>query len=391
VSASSPIPINDPKRAFEELREETERAVLEVLASGQYILGPAAEAFEREAAAYLGVPHGVGVSSGTEALLTALQELGVGPGDEVIVPAFTFVATATVAARLGATPVFVDIDLETYQMDPAGLERALGPKTKAVIAVHLYGYPAPLGDYLRRAERAGAAPRLIEDAAQAIGTRCHRPGGAGAPGARGTVLAGTIGDWGCFSFYPTKNLPACGEAGLMVTADPERAERARQLRSHGQDAPYRHSFLAGNGRLDGIQAAILRVRLARVDEWNRRRRTSAARYGELFRASGLLERADIVLPPEPAAPETTNHHQYTIRSPDRDALVRHLSERGIGAGVYYPIALPFQPIFRHLGHRQGEFPRAERAAREVLSLPIHQFLPEGAVEHVVEAIAEHYR
>jgi dTDP-4-amino-4,6-dideoxygalactose transaminase len=303
-----------------------------------------------------------------------------------VVPAFTFIASATVAARLGARPVFADIDPETYQMDPARLEAAMTPRTRAIIAVHLYGHPAPLEAYLRLAG-AGTRPiPLIEDAAQAIGTRLPGAGG------RRPAAAGTIGLWGCFSFYPTKNLPACGEAGLMVTADASRAGRARQLRTHGQTALYEHSLLGGNARLDALQAAILRARLPRLEQWNERRRAGAALYDRLFTESGILgRREEIRLPPRAAAGGVANYHQYTLRVPEREALRAYLLERGIHTGIYYPTPVPFQPVFAYLKHRPGDFPQAERAAREVLSLPIHQHLSAGAIERVAGAVVDFYK
>jgi dTDP-4-amino-4,6-dideoxygalactose transaminase len=390
--ASAPIPIISPRATFEELRAETEKAVLRVLASGDYILGEETAAFEREMCEYLGVAHAVGVSSGTEALLVALQELEVGPGDEVITPCFTFIATATVVARMGAKPVFADIDPASYQMDPARLADAITPRTRAILPVHLYGHPGPLDAYLEAARRGGRSIPIIEDAAQAIGTV------SGAGGER--RKAGTIGDWGCFSFYPTKNLPACGEAGLMVTSKAERAERARQLRTHGQDAPYRHRLLGGNARLDAIQAAVLRVRLPHLARWNERRRANAALYDRLLEESGLLSRWEgFGLPPRAWGGEAGNYHQYTVRVPasgpgggagtlPRDALKAFLAARGIQTGVYYPIPLSLQPVFAGLGHRPGDFPHAEAAAREVLSLPVHHALQPGDVERVVAAIVD---
>jgi dTDP-4-amino-4,6-dideoxygalactose transaminase len=382
MTTARTIPIISPRAAYEELRAETDQAVLRVLASGDYILGQETAAFEKEVAAYLGSRHAVGVSSGTEALLVALQELEVGPGDEVVVPCFTFVATATVVARLGARPVFVDIDPATYQMSPAGLAAALSPRTRAVIPVHLYGYAAPLDEYAAVLARGGREVPLVEDAAQAIGTVCRAGGRA--------VKAGSIGAWGCFSFYPTKNLPACGEAGVMVTSDDTRAERARQLRAHGMDAPYRHKLLGGNARLDAVQSAILRVRLGRLEEWNERRRAHAALYDRLLGESGLAGRVGLSPAPRARAGELANYHQYTIRAPRRDALKTFLAERGIHTGVYYPIPLALQPVFAAHGHKPGDFPAAEAACLEVLSLPVHQHLEAGDVERVVQGIVDFY-
>ena len=260
------VPMIDPKLAYEELREATDRAVLDVLRSGQYVLGERVATFEKEVASYIGTSDAIGVSSGTEALLLALQALDVGPNDEVVTTSFSFIASATCIARLGARPVFVDIDPVTYQMDPDALAAAVSPRTRAIIAVHLYGYPAPMTRYLDIANSQDEPIAVIEDAAQAIGTVCD------VESLRGPRYqkAGSIGLFGCFSFYPTKNLPACGEAGLLTTSQPYQAERARQLRVHGMDDEYHHVLLSGNGRLDALQAAILSVRLAHLDRWNQR-------------------------------------------------------------------------------------------------------------------------
>ena len=385
------ISISDPQRALEELRGETEAAVLAVLASGQYILGEATSEFEADACRYLRTSHAIGVSSGTDALLLALQALGVGPGDEVVTTSFSFIATATCIARLGARPVFVDIDPDTYQMDPEGLAAAITPRTRAIIAVHLYGHPAPMSRYLSIAGQADEPIAVVEDAAQAIGTVCRLdPETTG--GSSELRMAGTIGLWGCFSFYPTKNLPACGEAGLMVTGQPAQAERARQLRNHGQDSGYHHVQLCGNSRLDAIQSAILQIRLAHLERWNENRRQNAALYNRVFTEAGLVDaNAGVQLPPAIAAGEVANFHQYTLRASDRDGLQQTLRDQRIGSGVYYPLPLPFQPVFADLGYTEGEFPEAERAAREVLSLPVHQHLKSDEVERVAAAVVAYYR
>ena len=380
------VPITDPRQTYADLREATDRAVLDVLASGQYALGEQVSAFEAEVAEYLGTPHAIGVASGTEALLLALSALDVGPGDEVVTTAYSFIASATCIARLGATPVFVDIDPDTYQMDPAGLARAITPRTRAVIAVHLYGYAAPLDAYQAVLDEHEEPIALIEDAAQAIGTVC-RVGPE-----RRAAKAGTVGIWGCYSFYPTKNLPACGEGGLMVTPQPVQAERGRQLRNHGMDAQYHHALLAGNGRLSALQAAVLRVRLPHLESWNDVRRSNAALYDQMFADSGLPSRLPgFSLPPKAAEGEIANYHQYTLRVPRRDGLNATLREKGINAGVYYPLALPFQPVFRDLGAAPGSFPESEKASQEVLCLPIHQHLTRADVERVASEIIEFYR
>lgn len=382
-----PIPIVDVRKGYQETRGEIDRAVAETLASGEYCLGSQVAAFEAEVAGYLGVPFAIGVSSGTDAILLALTELGIGPGDEVISPAFTFIATATPIIRLGARPVFVDVAPDGYQMDSRAMAAAITPRTRAIIPVHLYGSPAPLDDYFAAANAGPKPIPVIEDACQAIGSRI------------GGKAAGTLGVWGCYSFYPTKNLPACGDAGLMVTHDPRRAERARRLRAHGveEGRAYHHVMVGFNARLDGIQAAILRVRLRRLDSWNAAREENARRYREAFAASGVLERIDartgspaIRLPPLPAPGDTTNHHQFAVRASRRDELKARLLERGIQSAVFYPTPLPFQPAFKELGHRPGDFPHSETLAREVLCLPVHHHLSPDDVHRVAEEIAAFY-
>ena len=381
---TDPIVMIDVRRGYQELREGIDRAVAETLASGEYCLGSQVAAFETEIAAYLGIPHAVGVSSGTSALLLALMEIGVGPGDEVIAPAFTFIATATGISRLGARPVFVDVAPGGFQMDPAKLADAVTDRTRAVIPVHLYGFPAPIEAY--RAACGRPIP-CIEDACQAIGARS-----AG-------KATGTGSEWGCYSFYPTKNLPACGDAGLMVTSDAPRAERARRLRAHGigEGRAYHHTVIGINARLDGIQGAILRVRLRHLDRWNGARIGNALAYGRAFAASGLGSRTDpktgmpalrIFPPPEPG--QTSNYHQYPVRASRRDELKAHLAEQGIQSAIFYPTPLPFQPAFLDLGAKPGDFPESEALAREVLCLPVHQHLAPGDPERVAAEIGRFY-
>jgi dTDP-4-amino-4,6-dideoxygalactose transaminase len=386
-AAPAAIAMVDTRRDYAELKEEIERAVCQTLASGEYCLGSQAQAFESEAARYLEVPFAIGVSSGTDALLLALTELGVGPGDEVIAPAFTFIATATGIARLGARPVFVDVEPGGFQMDPAGVAKAITRRTRAIIPVHLYGAPAPIGSYLAAASAAGREVAVVEDACQAIGSRT--PAGP----------CGTAGVWGCYSFYPTKNLPACGDAGLMVTRSPERAERVRRLRAHGveENRAYHHTVVGINARLDGIQAAILRVRLRHLDRLNEVRAAHARTNDQALAGSGLLDREDprsgapaLRRFPAPAAGELSNHHQYPLRASRRDELRAHLAAKGIQSAVFYPTPLPFQPAFRSLGHRTGDFPHAEELAREVLCLPVHPQLAPGDPIRVVEEIARFY-
>lgn len=340
--------------------------------SGRYILGPHVEAFERNLAGYCGAAHAVGVSSGTDALLVSLMALGVGPGDEVVTTPLTFYATAGCIARVGARPVFADIDPVTFNVDPAALGAALGPKTRAVIPVHLYGQAADMEPIVAAAKRRGVP--VIEDAAQAIGAR------------DGDRPVGSIGDVGCFSFYPTKNLAALGDAGACTTQDPQLAQRLRALRVHGEDSKYHHAFIGGNFRLDAIQAAVLNVKFAYLRDWTDARRAAAKRYHD------LLQGLPIVLPGE-AAGKYHVYNQYTIRVLDgqRDALRERLRGCGIGQEVYYPVPLHLQPCFTHLGGKPGQFPRAERAAREVLSLPIYPGIPPAHQERVAAAVRGYFQ
>jgi dTDP-4-amino-4,6-dideoxygalactose transaminase len=314
------------------------------------------------------VAHGVGVASGTDALILALRACGVQPGDEVLLPPFTFVATGSAVSALGAKPVFADIRPETYNLDPNELDRRVTPRTRAIIVVHLYGLPADMDPIVAFA-KARKLP-LIEDNAQAIGASYK-----GRP-------TGSFGDAACISFYPTKNLGAYGDAGMVVSNSPDLAARIRTLRNHGQTGKYVSSEPGWNSRLDEIQAAILRVKLRHLPEWQRSRRSNAAEY------TRLLQQMPGVMPP--LAPEGFEHvyHQYTIRTERRDALQQHLAARRIGSTVYYPCPLHLQPLYASLGHKPGDFPHAERAAQEVLSLPMYPELRKDQVSRVVEAIAE---
>lgn len=360
------VPLCDPAAEYRELQEELDAAVGAVLATGQFVLGPQGEAFEREIAALVGVAHAVGVASGTDALHLALRAAGVGPGDEVVVPAFTFIATAEAVSYLGARPVFADIDPATYNLDPAGLEAAITPRTRAVIAVHLYGQSADLAAIGEIAAQHGLL--LIEDCAQAIGADFE-----GRP----------VGGWGlagCFSFYPTKNLGAWGDGGMVTTNDARLAERVRMLRHHGSRAAYRHELLGYNSRLDELQAAVLRVKLRHLARWNERRRVHAAAYRR--RLAGL----PVELPAEHGRGRHV-YHQFTIRSGARDALRERLAARGVASAIYYPLPLHRQPAYA-TEHRNARLPAAEQAAREVLSLPIYPQLTENAIELVCETLAE---
>ncbi|HHI79048.1 MAG TPA: DegT/DnrJ/EryC1/StrS family aminotransferase [Planctomycetes bacterium] len=362
------IPLLDLSRQYETIQEELEAAALRVLRSGRYILGPEVEAFERECAAYLGTSDSVGMSSGTDALLAALMALEISPGDEVIVPSYTFFATAGSVARLGARPVFVDVDKDSLCMTAEGVEAALSPRTRAVIAVHLFGRVADIP-----AIREVLDPRdipLIEDAAQAIGGRWK-----GRP-------AGSLGTLACFSFFPSKNLGALGDGGLVGTDDEDLAARLRKLRNHGQVAAYEHDEVGGNFRLDALQAAMLRVKLPHLDNWTEGRRAVAARYRRLFAELGL--EAEVQAPEDD--PDRHAYHQFVIRVPaeKREACLEALREKEIGHNVYYRVPLHKQPCF---APQDGAFPVSEDAARRAVALPVFPELREDEQAQVVRVLA----
>jgi dTDP-4-amino-4,6-dideoxygalactose transaminase len=371
-TGSPPVPLCDLQAQYNALRPEIEAAVLRVLASGQVILGPEVAALEREAADYCGAAHAIGCGSGTDAILLALVALGIGPGDEVIVPPFTFFATASTVVRTGARPVFADIDADTFNVDPAAIERAITPRTKAIMPVHLYGQCCDMEAIWRIAERHGLP--IIEDAAQAFGSEYQ--------GKR----TGTLGAMACLSFYPTKNLGTYGDAGMVVTNDAEWADRLVTLRVHGMKPKYYHPLLGWNARIDALHAAMLRVKLPHVDGWIDRRQAAARRYDELIAA----RRLDGFLTRPVRRPERRHtFNQYVCRVADnrRDALVRHLQAEKIGCDVYYPMPLHLQECLRFLGYRAGEFPVSEAACREVIALPVFPEITAAQQERVVDFIA----
>jgi len=376
----------DLQRQYEQVRAEVLAAVDRVCASQHYILGPEVEAFEREVADFCGALDAVGCASGTDALWLALVAAGVQPGDHVLTTPFSFFASASAIVRAGARPVFADVDPRTFNLDPVQVESFLRgsqrDKLRALLPVHLYGQCADMDAFQRLAEQFHLS--LIEDAAQAIGARWRRQS------------AGSMGVSAAFSFYPTKNLSAYGDAGLVTTNSPEMAAHMRQLRNHGSPRRYVHEELGWNSRLDAIQAAILRVRLKYVEGWNEGRRQRAARYDKLFAAAGLTSTG---AQPENAAPiqlpQTSEHahhvfHQYVVRAYRREELREFLTARRIGTEVYYPIPLHLQPCFVYLGYREGDFPEAERAAKEVLALPMFPELTEDEQGWVVKSIADFY-
>jgi dTDP-4-amino-4,6-dideoxygalactose transaminase len=368
-SERAPVPILDLTRYDADLKRDVARAVEEVFATGRFVLGPANAAFEAALAVTLGARHAVGVSSGTDALLVAFMALGIGPGDEVVTSPFSFFASAGVVARLNARPVFVDIEPKTFNMDPSLLEAAITPRTKAIQPVHLYGQCADMNPILEIAARRGIP--VVEDACQAIGATYE------------SRAAGTMGAMGAFSFYPTKNLGAAGDAGAVATADDATAALLKSLRLHGSSTTYFHDRVGGNFRLDAVQAAVLNAKLPRLAAWNDRRRAIAERYAELMADAVLAER--IVLPIEVPGRRHT-YHQYVVRVADRDGVKRRLAERGVASAVFYPVPLHLQTCFSGLGGREGDFPQAERAAKEVLALPVFPELTDGEVERVAEAV-----
>ena len=363
-----PVPQLDLSAQYAAIGTEIRTAVERVLASQQFVLGREGVALEEEMAALCGAAHGVGVASGTDALVLALRACGVQAADEVLLPAFTFVATGSAVSALGAKPVFADIRPDTYNLDPSELERRMTPRTRAIVVVHLYGLAADMDPILAFA-KSHKLP-LIEDNAQAIG--------ASYKGRR----TGSLGSVACLSFYPTKNLGAYGDAGMVVTNSAELAARVRILRNHGQAGKYLSSEPGWNSRLDEIQAAILRVKLRYLSNWQNARQSHATEYNRLFsQVRGVMP---------PLAPEGFEHvyHQYTIRIEQRDGLQKFLTERKIGSTVYYPYPLHLQPLYASLGHRPGDFPHAERAAQEVLSLPMFPELRREQIARVVGAVAE---
>jgi dTDP-4-amino-4,6-dideoxygalactose transaminase len=376
------VPLLDLKAQFAPIRAETLEAITRVCDSQQFILGPEVEALERELASFLDVPHAIGVSSGTDALLAALMALDIGPGDEVVTTPFSFFSTAGSIARLGARPVFVDIDAATFNIDARAIEAAVSPKTKAIVPVHLFGLMTDMPAISEIASRHSIP--VVEDAAQAIGAEWS--------GRR----AGSVGTLGCLSFFPSKNLGAFGDAGMVLTSDEALAARVRRLRNHGQEPKYFADEIGGNFRMDALQGAVLRAKLPSLEAWTEARRRNAAAYRRLFGDAGLVEKtmvargdAPVVLP---AQVPGTRHvfNQFVLRVQRRDALRAFLSQQGIESEVYYPRPLHLQECFAAWDHRVGDYPQAERVARESLALPIYPELTPPMQEAVVSSIARFY-
>ncbi|MDQ2856008.1 MAG: DegT/DnrJ/EryC1/StrS family aminotransferase [Acidobacteriota bacterium] len=364
------VPLINLKDQFAPLRGEMLASLERIVDSQQFALGPEVKALEDEVALYSTVRHAIGCASGSDALLLALMALDVKAGDEVVTASFTFFATGGAIARLGARPVFVDINPRTYTMDPQKLEAAITPRTRAIIPVHMYGHCADMDPLLEISKRRGIP--IIEDACQAIGAEDR--------GRR----AGSMGMLGCFSFYPTKNLGGAGDGGMVTTSDDTLAARLRALRVHGGLTEYHHAEIGINSRLDAFQAAVLRVKLPHLDDWAAARRAKAADYNELFETAGLS--FELITP---FVREGAQHvyHLYIVRFPDhRDALMAHLAERGIGTKVYYPVPLHLQECFSYLGYQRGEFPETERAALESFALPLYPELTEDQQRYVVDSV-----
>jgi len=372
MNAARPrVPLLDLTRQFAGIRDDVLSEVGKVFESQRFILGEQGAALEREVGEALDTAHAVGVSSGTDALLAALMALDVRAGDEVVVPAFSFFATAGVVARLGAVPVFADVEPGTLTLDPEDFASKVTPKTRAVIPVHLYGQAADLEPILEIAR--GRGIRVVEDACQSIGARYR------------DRAAGTFGDAGAFSFFPTKNLGAAGDAGLVTTQDPDLGARLRRIRVHGMEPKYFHAEIGGNFRLDEIQAAVLRVKLRRLAGWNRRRAEIAGEYRRLLAAPAAAGKLAL---PVVGAGRDHIYHQFVIRVPERDAVRARLTAAGIGCEVYYPVPLHLQECFRNLGGRPGDLPVSERAAEEVLALPIWPELAGTEIAAVASAVSE---
>lgn len=368
----------DLKRNYESMKDEIKEALDRVLESQRFILGEEVEKFEKEVSSYLEVAHAVGCGSGTDALFLSLMSLDIKEGDEVITTPYTFFATASSIAKLGAKPVFVDIDPLTYNIDTDKVVEYITPRTKAVIVVHLFGLMTPVEKLEPLLKDKGI--HLIEDCAQSFGAWRKIDGKI--------RRCGTIGTFGCFSFYPTKNLGGYGDGGLVTTNLSSLAERIKRLRAHGCSGEYIHEELGMNSRLDAIQAAVLRCRLRHVDDWNRKRRIIAERYRLLFNVYKISEFVKA-----PSEDEDSYHvyHQYVVRCERRDDLSKYLDENGIGTRVYYPLPLHLQPVFKYLDYRRGDFPEAEKLSQDSLALPMYPELTPDEQEYVVKTIAKFYR
>ena len=364
------VPLLDLKAQYATIKDEVLPVIADVCESQMFALGPAVADFEKRIAAYCRSKYAIGVSSGTDALLVSLMALDIKPGDEVITTPFTFFSTAGCIVRVGAKPVFVDIDPDSYNIDLAGIEEKITEKTRAIIPVHLFGQAAQMKAINEIAKRHNLA--VIEDAAQAIGA------------SQDGVKCGNLGDCGCFSFYPTKNLNAFGDGGLVTTNSETLAQKLKILRDHGQNPRYFYGMIGGNFRLDGIQAAVLSVKLRHLDSWNQKRRKNAAFYDDIFADSPIKT-------PKIDANNVSIYHQYTVAVPERDRLQKFLAENNIGSAIFYPKPLHLQECFSELGYRQGDLPVAERLCGEVLSLPVYPELSQEQIEYVAGTMLKFFK
>jgi dTDP-4-amino-4,6-dideoxygalactose transaminase len=363
------VPLLDTVAQYNYLKEELQAAMNQVLESGSYIMGPAVKQFEEAVAKYCGIKHAIGVANGTDALLLTLDALGIGPGDEVITSPFTFFASAEVISQLGAVPVFIDIEADSYNIDTTKLEAAITPKTKAIIPVHIFGQPVEMDAVMELAHKYGL--HVIEDACQAMGSAYkHRP-------------VGSIGTAGCFSFFPTKNLGGYGDGGMVITNDDELAAKLRILRVHGSNPKYYHSMIGYNSRLDSLQAAMLKVKLPHLDDWNRKRRQKALVYTAQLRVTPLK------LPMESQGMYVI-YHLYIIQTPHRDALLRHLADHGVGSGSYYPVPLHRQQVYQPLGYGLGSLPVAEQAALGTMALPLYPEMTDEDQAYVIAVVHDFF-
>ncbi len=363
------VPILDLKAQYATYKDETIQAITKLCESQSFALGPAVAEFEEKLATYCGCKNAIGVSSGTDAILVSLMALEIKPGDEVITTPFTFFSTASSVVRVGAKAVFVDVDPDSYNIDPSRIEKKLTEKTRAIIPVHLFGQVAQMKPIMEIAKRHNLA--VVEDAAQAIGAT------------QDGIKCGNFGDLGCFSFYPTKNLGGFGDGGLVTTNSEALADKVRTLRNHGQHPTYFYKVIGGNFRLDSIQAAVLAVKLKYLDKWNEKRRQNAALYDNIFANSPIKV-------PKIGSNNVSIYHQYTVTVPERDQLQKFLAENKIGSAIFYPKPLHLQDCFRELGYKESDFPIAEQLCKEVLSLPVYPELTTEQIEYVAKTILQFY-
>jgi len=363
------VPLLDLKAQYDPIKGELTSAIRDVMEKSSFILGPFVEKLERDIAAYSGAKYGIGVASGTDALLLSLRASGIDTGDEVITSSYTFFATAGSISRLGAKPVFVDIDLKTYNILPSLIESKITKKTKAIIPVHLYGQCSDMNPILAIAAKHNL--KVIEDAAQAIGAEYEGR------------KAGSMGDTGCLSFFPSKNLGGCGDGGMVLTNDDGIAEKIRVLRVHGSKPKYYHSIVGYNSRLDSLQAAILSVKFKYLDGWSEARRKNAQRYDNLFKGTGIVT-------PYITPANKSVYNQYVIRVEKRDDLQKFLKEKGVETALYYPLPLHLQKCYENLGYKEGDLPESEKAAKETIAIPVYPELTEGQQKYVVDSIKEFY-